>query len=180
MVMPPLRQTSMHSLIKACTTLLEERSEAASPKVQPRTALIPENAALIRSLLQRVPRKFSSTSTGPIFSRRALTSAKCLLTFSETAPNEKVRLSGELVNSQTPGPSIVAPQATVQPSTRDGPTISEISSSGNPFWRVTITPSSARKPLSIFTTSALCNCLVIRNMTSYSPVISSSVRTVTG
>ena len=140
MVMPPLRQTSMHSLIKACTTFLEERSEAASPKVQPRTALIPENAALIRSLLQRVPRKFSSTSTGPIFSRRALTSAKCLLTFSETAPNEKVRLSGELVNSQTPGPSIVAPQATVQPSTRDGPTISEISSSGNPFWRVTITP----------------------------------------
>ena len=56
--MPPAAQTSMHSLMMPWTILREALSFAAPPKVVPQTVLIPENEALMRSLLQRVPRKF--------------------------------------------------------------------------------------------------------------------------
>ena len=62
-------QTSMHSLIRPSTIFLEAMGFAASPKVQPRTVLIPEKAELMRSLLQRVPTKFFSTVTSPMVSR---------------------------------------------------------------------------------------------------------------
>ena len=45
-------------------------------KQQPNTALMPEKEALMSSLLQRVPRKFSSTSTVPISSNISLTLSK--------------------------------------------------------------------------------------------------------
>ena len=132
-LIPDASQTSMHSLMSLWTMRRDGFGFAASPNVQPSTALIPENAAFMSSLLQRVPRKFSSTSTGPIFSSRAFTSAKWFPLPLNVLPSENVRLSGELVSSHTPGPSIVAPQATVHPSTRSSPTISAICGSGRPF-----------------------------------------------
>ena len=173
--MPPVAHTSMHSLIRACTTRRDSLGPAASPNVQPRTALMPENAALISSLLQRVPMKFSSTSTVPIISSSSFTLSKCLLLFADIAPSEKERASGALVSSQTPGDCMVAPHATVQPSTLSSPRIDAICTSGRPFWNVTSTPSGARKSLSIVTTSLLFCCLVIRKMISYVPDIWSGV-----
>ena len=144
MRMPPFLHTSIHSLINAWTILRDSRGPAASPKVQPSTALIPEKAALMSNLLQRVPRKFSSTSTVPINSSNSFTLLKCLLRLGEIAPKEKERASGSLVSSHTPGSLRVAPQATVHPSTLSSPNTSAICISGRPFWKVTNTPSAAK------------------------------------
>ena len=144
MRMPPARHTSMHSLMRACTIFLDARGPAASPNVQPSTALMPENEAFMRSLLQRVPMKLSSTSTVPMCSRSSFTLSKCLGRSGVMAPREKVSASGWLVSSHTPGDCIVAPHATVLPRTLSAPRISAICISGRPFWNVTSTPSSAR------------------------------------
>ena len=141
---------------------------------------MPEKAALMSNLLQRVPRKFSSTSTVPIISSNSFTLAKCLLRCFEMAPSENDRASDSLVSSHTPGDCIVAPHATVHPNTRSSPNTSAICTSGRPFWKVTNTPSDAKKPFSIFTTSALCCCLVMRKMMSYVPLISLGVYATTG
>ena len=177
--MLPAAHTSMLSLMSACTMRRDAFSFAASPNVQPSTALMPENAEFMSNLLQREPMKLLSTSTVPIISSSFFTLSKCLFSFADNEPMENDSESGALVSSHTPGSCIVAPHATVQPSTRSSPTISPMSSSGMPFCRVTITPSVARNSFMYVTTSLFCCCLVMRKMMSYLPLISCGVYAVT-
>ena len=173
--MPPARVESMISFMMRCAQSLLFLLSATSPKLQPSTADIPLNAEFTRSFDHLTPMKLSSTSTLPIMDSIRTISLKCLSScaFLLSAPSAKTKASGSDVSSLTPGAVICAPQPIAQPYVLSSPIISDTLCSGRPFCIVQITPSSAKKFVSIFTTSLLLSCFVIRKIMSYFSFISS-------
>ncbi len=164
---PSARATATVSVMISSARRRTKRCRMSTPRRSPPTVPSEEMAQLMASFDQRAPARLSVIDVGPTASRRRASSSRRARSGPAGASwMRPITKPPDEVRSYTPGSTIDAPQATMAPRVRSGPTIAAMRSSHSPFWKHTIAPPGASAGSAWRAASSTCGGCVARSTKS--------------